>query len=263
MPSTHFSVQTAEFIKEVYKDKEKIGLINFMHDITFGHGQISMLVSNPETFKFFSQNKIPMLCTDHSGRNLAEGIYLNKTLEESYKDCSVLMPLLPKTASHFNQNYGKNSLHIVAREKDCQHLYSLFFNLDEREFLHWIINNGTFIQNLIEDYKIKAKNIILEAKAPENRVTLPNSSDFFVKSANENSLRVNVIHKTLHVPIHLSPQQSRCLTYLMQGNSAKEIGIKMCLSYRTVEHYLEKIRRQLGCDSNRELMSTYYDQLNR
>lgn len=260
-PSHHFSTKVCPFIREVHKNNNKNGLVNFMHDITFGQGQISMLVGSKETFDFFYQNKIPMLCTDNSGRTLANGIYLNKTLEKNYQDCSSLMPLLPKKAQQFNQNYGKNSLHIMSRETDCQHLYSLFFDLDENEFLHWVVNNGTFIQNLIEEYKVKARDIILEASDPKNRVILPNSSDFFTNLPPKNSFQQKLIHKSLHVPIHLSPQQNKCLTYLMQGNSAKQIGTKMNISYRTVEHYLEKIRKILGCHSNKELVSCYYDQM--
>lgn len=256
-----FSILASSFIKEVYKDKQNDGLVNFMHDITFGRGQISMLVGNPDTFNFFYQNQIPMICTDETGRTLSEGIYINKTLESSYKDCSVLMPLLPQTAAQFNQNYGKTSLHKVIRENDCQHLFSLFFDLEENDFIHWVVNNGAFVQNLIEEYKVKAKDIILEAKAKENRVILPNSHGFQTRSKNEKSPHLCLIHKNMHAPIHLSHQQSRCLLYLMQGHSAKQIGIKMNLSCRTVEHYLERIRKILGCRSNKELILTYYNQL--
>lgn len=256
-----FFEKSPQFIREVYKNKQN-GLINFMHDITFGQGEISMLYSNKETFQFFYENKIPMLCTDHSGRTLPEGVYINKTLENLYKDCSTIMPLLPKIAPNFNQNYGKNSIHFVTREADCQHLHSLFFDLEENEFLHWVVNNGNFMQNLIEEYKVKAKDIILEAKAPENRVILPNSSEFFSSpTPTDHSIRINIIHKSLSIPIHLSKQQSVCLHYLMKGKSAKEIGLKMHLSNRTVEHYLERIRKQLGCSSNRELVSTYSGQV--
>jgi hypothetical protein len=167
--STPFSLKAASYIRDVYKKHQKIKLTNFMHDITFGKGQISMLVSNEEVFRFFHDNKIPMLCTDDSGRILPTGIYLNKTLQNTYKECSVIMPLLPKVAKQFNQNYGKNSVHFSVRENDCQHLYSLFFDLTTNEFLQWIVNNGSFMQDLIENYKIAAKDIILEAKSPANK----------------------------------------------------------------------------------------------
>jgi DNA-binding CsgD family transcriptional regulator len=47
----------------------------------------------------------------------------------------------------------------------------------------------------------------------------------------------------------------------MAGQSIKQIAITMNLSPRTIEHYLEKIRQMLGCRSNRELITSYLQQL--
>lgn len=253
-----FQTAAAKLIQEILKRHNKIGLVNFMHDITFGKGQISMLVSNAETFNFFVDNKVPMLCTDEMGRTLAEGIYLNKVLESSYSDCSILMPLLPKVSEYFNQSYGKHSVHIVTKESDCQHLFSLFFNLEENDFLHYILNNGEFIKDMIEGYKSIAGDTILEAKDEESRVVLPNSSDYcFTMKTKNNDSSMSVIHKYLNIPIHLSKQQSKCLKLLLSGITIKQIASEMNLSPRTVEHYLENIRAQVGCKSNKELMANY------
>lgn len=255
-----FSIDAAKFIQQFCNPLQDIALTSFMHDITFGQGQITMLVNNANIMQFYLKNKIPMLCTDDSGRTLSNGIYLNKILEKQYRDCSVLMPLMVRVAQQFNQNYGKNSLHIVMREPNCQHLYSLFFDLDENEFMHWVVNNGKFLYDLIANYNVLAKDIILEAKSPENRIILP-SFNSTISYEEKNSTLISVIHKTLNVPVFLPPQQSRCLRLLMQGKSAKEIALEMKLSRRTIEHYFEKIRKILGCETNKELVVSYFNQL--
>jgi hypothetical protein len=173
-----FSLKITPFMQEVCKPLKSIALTNFMHDITFSKGQISMLVSDKDVFLFYYQKRIPTLCTDDTGRTLASGVYLNKTLENSRKDCATLMPLLVKVGRQFGQNYGKNSVHVVVREEDCQHLYSLFFDLEENDFLHWIVNNGNFLKDFISQYNLTANDIILEAKANENRIVLPTFRDF-------------------------------------------------------------------------------------
>lgn len=257
-----FNVSASKFIQEFCKPFEGIALTNFMHDITFGHGQISMLVSNEEVSSFYAKNKIPMLCTDDSGRTLEEGIYINKILEDQYKDCSILMPLMVQVSEQFGQNSGKNSLHIVNKEKDCQHLYSLFFDLPEKEFLHWVINNGSFLSDFIENYNALAHDLILEGKSPENRIILPNFNPTLLSNeADPSSAPLTLLHKTLHMPVHLSSQQSRCFRLLIQGKSAKEISIEMKLSHRTIEHYLEKIKKILGCATSKELITSYFDQV--
>lgn len=256
-----FSIQASKYIKEVAKSLDKFALTNFTHDITFPKKRISMLVSHESIFSFYYNNKIPTLCTDESGRTLAEGVYINKTLENSRKDCAILMPLLRKIGADLGQNFGKQSLHLIKREENCQHLYSLFFDLKENEFLHWIINNGNFVNDFVDNYNEKSKDIILEAKATENRITLPTSSDFNFSTNQSNSSQLKIFHKDTNLPIFLSTQQSRCLILLAEGKSTKGIASQMKLSPRTVEHYLEKIRQYLGCVTSHELMSAYQDQL--
>lgn len=258
-----FNIAATKFIQEFCKPYQKLALTNFMHDITFGKGQISMLVSNKEIFLFYKNNKIPMLCTDDNGRTLANGIYINKILEDQYKDCSILMPLMVRVGQQFGLNLGKNSLHIVHRENDCQHLYSLFFDLSEPDFLHWVINNGHLLNDLIGNYNVAANDVTLEAKAPENRIILPDFNQLKPKPKlnNQDASLLSVLHKDLNMPIFLSYQQSKCLQLLAQGKSAKEIAVEMKLSHRTVEHYLEKIRKTLGCASNKELLIFYLNQI--
>lgn len=256
-----FNTTVTKFIQEFCNPYQKISLTSFMHDITFGKGRISMLVNNKDIFLFYLNNKIPMLCTDDSGRTLANGIYINKILEEQYKDCSILMPLMVRVSERFGIHLGRNSVHIVHREDDCQHFYSLFFDLSESDFLHWVINNGYLLYDLIANYNMVAKDVVLEAKSPENRIILPNFTVLNPTGKDRHSHLVSVVHKDINMPIFLSPQQSQCLQLLTQGKSAKEIAIEMKLSPRTIEHYLERIRKLLGCKSNKELIIYYLDQL--
>ncbi len=229
-----------------------------MHDITFAEGRISMLVSQAELFQFYYQNKIPTLCTDRTGRTLPDGIYLNKILQQNNPDCAVLIPLMQKIGKKFGVNYGQNSLTVMVHEKECQHLYSFYFDLNEKDFLHWVINNGHLLQDVIDDYNWNAREVISEAKAAENQIVLPFFNDSHHTSEKN---QISLIHKNMNIPIHLSPQQSKCLLLLMKGKSAKQIAREIKLSHRTVEHYLERIRKLLDCSSNRELMAAYGDQL--
>ncbi len=254
----------SELIQSNCASHQNIALVNFTHDITFGNNQISMIISEPNIVSCYKRNQIPTLCTDKTGRTLAEGVYLNKTLENSRKDCALLMPLLRKIGLKYKQNYGQNSVHILTKEHDCQHFYSLFFDLSENDFLQWVVNNGSFLSDFIVRYNNYARDLILEAKSHEHRLTLPNTSDVVnLKKCqiNNSEATLTLLHKELHLPIHLSKQQSRCLLLLVQGKSAKEIASELLISYRTVEYYFDKIRKQLGCSSNKKLVADYGDQL--
>ena len=242
-----FSIRATKFIQEICKPLQGIALTNFMHDITFEQGQISMLVNSKDVFQFYYNNRVPTLCTDETGRTLAAGVYVNKTLENSRRDCAILMPLLVKIGRRFGQNYGKNSIHIVERENDCQHLYSLFFDLEENDFLQWILNNGNFLKDFISAYNVRASDVILEAKASENRIVLPTFSYFaqaMKLDVTDQPPQLSLFHKHLHMPVYLTKQQSKCLLLLMAGKTAKMIGLQLQISHRTVEHYFEDIRHQ-------------------
>ena len=260
-----FSVTASKHIQAFCHPLRSVSCINFMHDITFSNGQISMIMRNKEILLDLYRNKTPTLCTDASGRTLSDGVYINKALESTRYDCALLMPRFVQTARKYGENYGKKSLHIVTREKDCQHFYCLFFDLNEYDFLQWIINNGNFISDLIANYKVKSHDIILEAKAPENRIVLPTAKDAFlylaIKDNKKNDKLTQVFHKHLKMPVHLTRRQSDCLVLLAEGKTAKEIAGILGISHRTVEDYFETIRKQLGCSSNKKLIAEYGEQI--
>ena len=258
---SEFYQDASQIIAGICKTKSKSGLINFAHDITYGQNQITMLTKDLALVDIYEKNKIPTLCTDESGRTLANGIYINKILEQQDKGCAVLMPLLLKISKQHQHNYGRNSLHFVQREKDCQHLYSLFFDLSEDEFLYWIINNGQFLHDFIDEYKVRMRDLLSVAKQNENKLELPNFQSAFHSKELDGPTPATIVHHTLNTPLHLSIQQCRCLVFLLRGNTAKQIASEMRLSYRTIEGYIENLRQILNCTSSKQLIITYGSQL--
>jgi hypothetical protein len=207
-----FAQTASHTLKEYIKPWQKLALTNFMHDITYGNGEITMLTCHAALVQYYQQQQIPMLCADKSGRTLAAGIYINKLLEQQSKDCNILMPLMVRIGEQFGQQYGHHSLHIVNRETDCQHLYSLFFDLSEFDLIHWVINNGHLLNDLIDQYNYFAKDLILEAKDLENHFTLPNYSEIEPKIGVNQPLKISLIHKHLNKPIFLS-HHSKAVSY--------------------------------------------------
>ncbi len=88
--------------------------------------------------------------------------------------------------------------------------------------------------------KRKANGIICMAfKLPKvkSRMKLDN------KSNNHNMLEV------------LSNREQECLRLFLNGKTAKETAIFLDISYRTVEEYFSNIKKKLGCQTKRELLS--------
>lgn len=57
-----------------------------------------------------------------------------------------------------------------------------------------------------------------------------------------------------HVPIKLSARELECLFCMLRGMTAKEIGIKINLSKRTIESYIENIKNKFGCNTKSEML---------
>lgn len=70
-----------------------------------------------------------------------------------------------------------------------------------------------------------------------------------------------ILNKQTLKPVTLAVQLSKCMRLLARGYSAKEISENLHISRRTVDHYLERIRKQLGCASSKELIALYNEQL--
>lgn len=248
-----FSLAAVKPIQQLCASMNSHSLIHFTHDITFGQRQISMLMNDVSVLKFYFHNRIPAICVDDSGRTLDAGIYLGKVLKDHYDDAAVILPTLP---------FAQSSIHFSVRALDCQHLYSLYFDLTENDFLHWVVNNGNLLNDFIDNYNDLMGDLLIEAKQPENRSILPLYSDVpDTFSHKKKPQQIKLIHKTTRMPLYLAAQQSICLKLLATGKSAKEIAQIMQLSSRTIEHYLDRIRKILGCTSNRKLLAVYGEQL--
>ena len=57
----------------------------------------------------------------------------------------------------------------------------------------------------------------------------------------------------------ISSREFDCLELLAQGNSAKEIGLLLNISFRTVEMHIERLKNKLGCFFKNELIDYYYN----
>lgn len=253
----YISFRSTNYMRNQCKPLYSFGIIGFHHDISFPKGELSMLTTQKSVFEHWFENRIPPFCTDENGRILKSGVYLDSYLEDTYQDYNEKKQ---QFLSQFNANQLVN---IVERDSDCQHLYTFVFSpKQDKEFLHWVVNNINRLHNFLEYYKLASADLINEVKDPANRIVLP------LEKNNDNALQEKtdlvtqyIIHKESKIKIHLSKQQSICLVLLMQGKTAKEIAGLMNLSYRTVQHYADRIRKILGCVSLKELIIAYGDQV--
>lgn len=61
---------------------------------------------------------------------------------------------------------------------------------------------------------------------------------------------------------NLTPRQAECIHYLLKGYSAKQTAVALDLSTRTIDFYLNNLRRKLNCRSKTELIAKLLPYLN-
>lgn len=78
-------------------------------------------------------------------------------------------------------------------------------------------------------------------------------------------LKITGLQPTLVLPTEtiskqsLTKREKECLYWLVKGMTAKEIGKKLNLSYRTIEDHIDKIKSKFGCDTKSQLINMVFD----
>lgn len=136
---------------------------------------------------------------------------------------------------------------------------------------HYFLYSATNLQN---------KNVFLTFKAPlwnlKNELVGVYGIDTFIDMNNEKTYH-QILEKTgistkdfikLKCTIlsqgyilknkRLTQRQYDCLYWLSRGMTIKEIALKLKLSARTVEHYLETVKNKLNCNTRSELIKIFF-----
>lgn len=80
-----------------------------------------------------------------------------------------------------------------------------------------------------------------------------NKAPLFDETGQMKGIIGSYTYKELPQP-HLSRSQLICLTHIANAKTAKQIAKEMNLSFRTVEFYIEILKKKLGCGSKSELI---------
>jgi hypothetical protein len=264
MLDDHFSMRTTVQLQAVVLPLKAIGVVRFLHDITFKQGAITMLTSDPRTFQFYVTHKLPATCVNERGRHLEPGVYLTDTLIQDKFVASMFSLIKEKFRDY------THVVHIVEHEPACQHMYIFNIQYEGCDFPHWAINHVEDLKKAVARYKQVAGSMIYEAAKPENRIILPLKNsvqdphrEFILplQHSVQEPYRQCIIHKETGKPLYFPKQVSLCMGLLMERYSDKKIADRMQLSHRTVQYYLAGARKKLNCRSNKELLSCYISQV--
>lgn len=178
---------------------------------------------------------------------------------------------------------NEDSLMIVAKQEfDIAHGFTIinayngyvefqYFGTTQNrsDINNFYINNLGLLHNFGMYFRDRAHALIEQAE--KTRFKTPGQQFFWLKKdeATDQYVRSNYFTETNEVEryylsgelshVYLTKREAQCLTALIDGMTAKEIGKFFDISFRTVENYLNDIKQKLSCRKRSDLVTTAHN----
>jgi len=179
-----------------------------------------------------------VLWDNHYNSNLIQAmrnhkVYYGLSIYKKFENYIELCSFATDNSNQQILNFYLNNIHLLER------------------FIVYFKNKASGLIDLSDKNKliIRKKEIIVNHQLPAN-----DSVKDFLDMTTLNNFKTNN-----NIDLKISKRQSLCLFLITQGKTVKEIGRLLDISPRTVEHYINQLKYQLGCHSKNELINYLSD----
>lgn len=229
---------SATHVAEIAKSLEAIGIAGLFYMRIYRDGSAINLTSCASWTDFFFER---LHAGAYQGEDITKHLFIRPGI--SLWALNPGNQIWQEGKDKFGYGQGVN---VCNTYESYQEIFSLYSTKDNDAINHFYINQTDQLKQLKQDFLSKAFDFIQQA---EHQRSLYSPHTLFEKKilSNFNKQKQSIItpvntgpyvlHKDTHEPAYLPVQQGRCLKYLMEGQSAKEIARTMGLSPRTVEYY--------------------------
>ena len=244
-------------ITEICKPLKKFGITSFNYVKTYHDGSQVNLANTTEWLEYFYKNEFYQI-----------GAF--ERHPSKYESGSALWSQLSgqkvfyDARQYFNID---NGITIIEKQLDSCDFYYFGTTADNRNIVNFYLNNIDLLKRFILYFKDRANLIIKQAN--ENRIILPNHFEqhvtpdeseiymlekFKKEFLKETAIKNFALTGELEGEV-LTNKQLNCITYLIEGKTAKEIAKVIGISYRTVEGHIIKLKTRFNCQTKTELIT--------
>lgn len=146
---------------------------------------------------------------------------------------------------------------IEKNETNCQFTF-LATNRQNHKIINIYINKIDLLRKYIRFFNKKHNNLLRQAEERSVNLIQIKPETYYAMN-NILDVSLNDIDDTFDIQklglAKLSKRQEQCLYYFLKGKTAKETAQLLNLSHRTVEEYLNHLKKKLGCRTKRDLLS--------
>lgn len=265
---THPIFTQAVDLHELCKPLARLGITYFCKVIIHSNGAFSALTNNPRFAKHYLENQYYNVDIHNAARDTKNQFILWDAIDIFGKSAK-----MHQEASALGVNHTFTIVKSVGDEKHYYHfaadkpgrqinqIYLTYLDLLEQftTYFNEQINTDpslrkfhtmTFSDILLPEpeFHLLCNHALYRQQFLDSLRQLPKKQTVNVMEQSDDAV---IMQAMLMFP----PQQMKCLQILLRGASIKEVARQLMLSPRTVEHHLEKIRKKLGYQTNRKLVS--------
>lgn len=249
----------APSVREIIAPMHAVGVAGMFYVRIYNDGTIINLANNADW-------------TDFYFKRLTQGQYLQQDIIDQFFTYSgvslwALNEASPiwKDAKHY---FGySNGVSICEDYANFREVIGFYSSDDDQKMNHFYVNQIDTLKRMKQYFMLQSQEVIRLAEDERHAMHYAifpkiephfdaQSLDCFNKPQS-----IVLIHKDSGMPVNITPQRGKCLVHLLRGQSMQEIAANLQLSPKTVEHYLEMLRKELGCCSSKELILHYAHQI--
>ncbi len=219
-----------------------MGFCYFQYLRCYADGSIGLLTNDTRLFEHFQEmDNQPVVFSSFEEEHAAAHSYWFLWDEE--------LPEMPVELAR--QKYSiRNGLTLVRRSKNYYDMIAVALPKEQENPGSFYLNKLGAIEQFVNDFDVNNKDLLTVMN--KNPIALP------VAYRDENYQEMCLSDKRIVVAgkngmTYVTGQELECLRLLARGETHKQIAKVLCLSPRTIETYLQRIKARTGCVSKSEL----------
>jgi len=240
----HPSLTLSKIVSELAHDFLKNHNFNYFVFIRYYRdGSLDLLVNNPNIFLKYVESGYPLVTS------IIKDIPIPYSYIMYWEDYLNKLSSIQFIKEKLNLHQG---LSLIRRHKTHYDLMALAMPEVKENVVSYYLTNLHNFEIFRERFIEQAKELL--AIVEKQKIILP-SFQPEIKPSERASDGIHQRYEILgmHGVTYLTQQEFLCLHLLHKGQTYKEIALRLCISPRTVETYLKRIREKTGCLTRHDL----------
>ncbi|KTD56459.1 helix-turn-helix transcriptional regulator [Legionella shakespearei] len=156
---------------------------------------------------------------------------------------------------YFNSDHG---ITLINKSEQGTEFYFFSGASDDLSMHNKLINNVNFLKHFVLYFKDKMSNELNALERDKCFIQKPYNAqnDYNLKITSDDvSLKVNRLHLNINnQEVRFSPRETECIRQLLKFKTAGQLAESMSVTIRTVECFIEQIKRKMNVYSKQELL---------